>query len=480
MARQPGHLAEQQRTLGRYLAALRESAGLYQADIARAVPCHRTTVTHAEAGSQLPDAIFWEIADRVVGANGALIASYDQLIRAKSDHLAQQQATRRARAQATAEQLTPGPSVRPDRASPVSRARDNRQWGIVAGAPGRSAEDMMRRELLRLLSMLGVLVTTPNADEQLDQLDYPSITSGRFDNVTVDDYATLNERLWHVFVLSKSKGAALPLVHDQLDVLISSLNRSRGISTHRRLCALASELLQLAGEIFFDANKYSDAAYCYTLAATASKEADVFDLWACAMTRHAFIEIYERRFDKAAPMLELAARLARRGDGALSTRYWVSAVQAQAFAGLGELAACQRALDAAEQVRELSGDASNGGWLRFDGSRLAEERGSCYVQLRRPDLAENALDDALRQDLSARRRASVLTDLAMIGLQRGDVNQLICHAEAALEIATRTGSGFIGRKLQGFQDHLTPLLANNRVRQLDQQIMAVSRNFESR
>jgi hypothetical protein len=38
----------------------------------------------------------------------------------------------------------------------------------------------------------------------------------------------------------------------------------------------------------------------------------------------------------------------------------VSSVQAQAFAGLGELAACQRALDAAEQVRELSGDASNG------------------------------------------------------------------------------------------------------------------------
>jgi hypothetical protein len=53
------------------------------------------------------------------------------------------------------------------------------------------------------------------------------------------------------------------------------------------------------------------------------------------MTRHAFIEMYERRFDKASPMLELAARLARRGDGALSTRYWVFSVQAQAFAGLG-------------------------------------------------------------------------------------------------------------------------------------------------
>lgn len=44
MARQPPELAEQQRLLGQYLAALRKAAGLYQTDIARAVPCHRTNV----------------------------------------------------------------------------------------------------------------------------------------------------------------------------------------------------------------------------------------------------------------------------------------------------------------------------------------------------------------------------------------------------------------------------------------------------
>lgn len=124
MARQPGNLAEQQRTLGRYLAALREAAGLHQTDIARAVPCHRTTVAHAEAGSQLPDAIFWEVADRVVGADRALIAHYDQFIQAKSAHHAQQQAERRARAQATVQQLAVATPLRPDRVSPsVSCAR---------------------------------------------------------------------------------------------------------------------------------------------------------------------------------------------------------------------------------------------------------------------------------------------------------------------------------------------------------------------
>ncbi|MGH3852864.1 MAG: helix-turn-helix domain-containing protein [Pseudonocardiaceae bacterium] len=275
----------------------------------------------------------------------------------------------------------------------------------AAARGSSSSDDTIFCEMLRLLNIAGALVPAADPDGQIGQ---SSIDSGRLDGVVVAEYAMLNDHLWRVFVLSRLKGTVLPLVRNQLGVLVAGLGQSRGLSTHRRLCELVSELLQLAGEIFFDANKYGDAAHCYTLAAAASKEADAFDLWACAMTRHAFIEIYERRYDKAVPMLDLAAGLARRGDGSLSTRNWVSAVQAQAFAGLGDLAACQGALDAAEKVRTLPGDSSNGGWLRFDGSRLSEERGACYAQLQRPDLAEKTLGDALRQGLSARRRGSVL------------------------------------------------------------------------
>ncbi|MGH3694654.1 MAG: helix-turn-helix domain-containing protein [Pseudonocardiaceae bacterium] len=116
MARQPEFLTEQQRALGRYLRALREAANLYQADIARAVPCDRTTVTHAEAGSQLPASDFWEKADQLVGATGALIARYDELVDARTAYLAEQQAKRRTQAQATVEQLTAGPSVKSEQA----------------------------------------------------------------------------------------------------------------------------------------------------------------------------------------------------------------------------------------------------------------------------------------------------------------------------------------------------------------------------
>ena len=93
---------------GRYLAMLREAAGLYQTDIARAVPCHRTTVTHAEAGSQLPDADFWETADSVVGANGRLMVQYDALIQARETHKAHQRAACRARANTELAKLASG------------------------------------------------------------------------------------------------------------------------------------------------------------------------------------------------------------------------------------------------------------------------------------------------------------------------------------------------------------------------------------
>jgi transcriptional regulator with XRE-family HTH domain len=126
MARQPPELAEQQRLLGRYLAALRQAAGLYQTDLARAVPCHRTNVAHAETGSQLPNAHFWETADRIVGANGALVARYDALIQTRQTHAADLQAQRRAKAHATVQQLqAPPPRVH------RSMAADRVSWQAI-------------------------------------------------------------------------------------------------------------------------------------------------------------------------------------------------------------------------------------------------------------------------------------------------------------------------------------------------------------
>jgi tetratricopeptide (TPR) repeat protein len=345
-------------------------------------------------------------------------------------------------------------------------------WDAEADTAGR-LDDVNRREMLRLMSMAGSLLAVPPAHEQLDleRLDY----AGRLDGATLDQYAELNAHLWQAFSSSKFKRLTLPLVRKQLGVLTTNLQQSPDAAVHQRLCGLVGDLFQLCGEIFFDSDQYTDAAHCYSSAANASKEAEAFDLWACAMTRHAFIGVYERQFDKAAPLLAGAASLAQRGDQALSTRHWVAAVQAQTYAGLGDLAACERALDAAEEVNQLSGDIHTSGWLRFEGSRLAEERGMCFVELRRPELAEAVLTDALSKDISTRRRGSVLTDLAIVGAQRRDADQLVMYGNAAVDAARQTGSaGYVGRKLHSLRPQLVPFLGDSHVRHLDKQITTLT------
>jgi transcriptional regulator with XRE-family HTH domain len=343
--------------------------------------------------------------------------------------------------------------------------------GRAAHAPDLDAgdlDDMNRRELLRLLSVAGALVTLHQQDSTSDTRWAAALAAEADD---IEQCKLLNAHLWQVFRLSPSKRLVYPLVRQQLSRLTESLDRAHSGTTHTQLCELAGDLFQLAGEICFDSNRYTDAAHCYTLAASACKEAGAYDLWACALTRHAFVGMYERRFAQASSILTVAARVATRGDSQLATRHWVAAVQAGAFAGLGDADSCNRALDAARQVRALNQPATNSGWLRFDGSRLTEERGTCCIELGRADLAQTALTEALNQPISLRRRGSILTDLATLGIQRHDLDQVLEYGDTAVKFAEQTQSaGYVGRKLQRLRTQLTPYAADDRVSQLTARI----------
>jgi hypothetical protein len=191
------------------------------------------------------------------------------------------------------------------------------------------------------------------------------------------------------------------------------------------------------------------------------------------MTRHSFIYVYGRDFGAAVPMLEAATGIALRGDRSLSTWQWASCVRAQALAGLGDFTGCQRSLADAETVSGLSGLAQNGGWLRFDGSRLPEERGSCYAALGRPDLAVRFLGEALQEDLSGRRRGSVHTDLAAAGLLREDLDEFASHADAALRLAMETSSGYLVRRLRGLAQRSGVAATDRRVLDVVERVNAL-------
>lgn len=329
---------------------------------------------------------------------------------------------------------------------------------------------MIRREFLRVIAVTGALTAAPT-----DEIENLAESVRRS---SPQDFLRMNGHLWQVYQLARAKGSVYPVVRDQLATLNEAFCGHRQ-PEFRSMCAAAGDLLQLAGELSFDSNRYIEAATSYTLAASACRDAGSYDLWACALVRHAYIDVHERRYQEATHTLSAAEQVARRGDHSLSTRHWVAAVQAETYAGLGDLRACERALDAAEEVLYLASPGHTGGWLRFDGSRLAEERGARYLQLGRLDLAERALQDALHQAAIAqgpsyRRRAAVLTDLAAIGAKRSDADQVITYGREALQLARESGSGYVARRIAGLRAVLSPLTRDARVADLATEITTLT------
>ena len=240
----------------------------------------------------------------------------------------------------------------------------------------------------------------------------------------------VNDQLWKVFARASTKDALLPLVNAQLNLIDDGRVRS--------------SLLQLAGEIHFDANRYRDAVSCYVDAVHAGQASGDYDLWACALTRSAYVGVYDHQYRAALDAVTEAEGVAKRGDTQLTTAQWVQAVKAETLAGLGDVAGCERALALAANV---DGKSHTDGWLRYDGSRLAEEAGACYVQLGHSDRAEAALLLALAEPSSARRQGMVMADLAMVGVLRKDREHAAHYVTQALDIARQTGSGVVTRKL---------------------------------
>jgi tetratricopeptide (TPR) repeat protein len=333
------------------------------------------------------------------------------------------------------------------------------ETALHTAAEAARISDVDRRELLRLGGLVAIMAAGP------------ATTSGIEARLEDSD---VNPRLWAEFNDARYKAALLPQVLQHLTTLAEVLDRRLAPRARRRSLVAAADLLQLSGEIMYDGRRYDDAAACYTSAVAAAREAGEPDLWACALTRHAYVSLAGRRNRDAAQVLQPAVVLADRGDGGLSTRFWVASVQAKAYAGLGNAEECLRALDTADRVAGMGLGSSNGGWLRFDGSRLAEERGACLVALNKPAAAEPVLLDALGHLASGRRKGAVLADLVAVGAQMRDPERIADYGAQALRIATATGSGYVVQRLAAVQPELQGLLGAPSVAEVDRQIRALA------
>jgi len=285
----------------------------------------------------------------------------------------------------------------------------------------------------------------------------------------MQSFEALNKHHWDLYLSAATKSLVLDGVLGQFKMLAQLLKEPHTSQMHQRLCQLSSDLSQLAGEIFFDRHEHDTAQTCYRFAMSTAKEAKSPDLWASAVVRSAFIPLYEKQYEEALTLLKEAGRVAQHGNPSLSTQFWAAAVEAEAASGIGNLAACQDALDRAQEV--LNHQVMNPMWLRFDGSRLPALRGACFVRLQQPDLAMPALKEALPQfSEPSRRRGLVLADSAAASVQLQEIEQACSYASEVVEIVALGSSSFLRKELYKVRQQLTPFAATAPVKKLDQQI----------
>ena len=328
-----------------------------------------------------------------------------------------------------------------------------------------------RRELLQLLAIAGGTLLTSDID--WDHIEASLIRSSHIDTGLVSDLETINSHYWSLFMAASPKSSVLDGVLGQLKMHIQFLKEAHTTQTRQRLCALASSMSQLAGEIFFDLHDHDTAQSCYAFAASSAKEAKAYDLWASTLVRYSYLPIFEERFENAVPLLEQAEVLAQRGDPILPTRYWAAATYAEAESGMGNLKASQSAFERTHDVSTLT--EISPAWIRFDASRLPALQGACYVRLEQPGLAEPVLKQALQESAKTnRRRAMILSDLTLCALQQAEVEKASAYAEEVVTLTASSASGFLRNTVFKIQQQLTPFASIEAVRTLNERVASLA------
>ena len=116
---------------------LRKVAEQSQAQLGTHTRYDRTSINKIEHGQQLRDRPFWQAADTLLHADGALLKRYDELIASKREHTQRQRQASRAHHQADAARLRGERAVTsaPVNSDAANEPTDDPEQDAVLGAP---------------------------------------------------------------------------------------------------------------------------------------------------------------------------------------------------------------------------------------------------------------------------------------------------------------------------------------------------------
>ncbi|MCX0246286.1 transcriptional repressor NsdA [Streptomyces drozdowiczii] len=248
----------------------------------------------------------------------------------------------------------------------------------------------------------------------------------------------------------------------QLHEVTDLLQEPQPAATSKRLFRCAAELAELAGWMSYDVGLQPTAQKYFVLALHAAKEAGDKPLGSYVLSSMSRQMIHLGRPDDALELIHLA-QYGSRDCATPRTQAMLYAMEARAYANMGQPSKCKRAVRMAEDTfldAGIDGEPEPD-WIRFfseaelNGENSHSYRDLAYVAGRSPayaSLAEPVMQKAVQlfgeDDEHQRSYALNLIGLATVHLLKGEPEASTVPAEQALRVAKKVRSERVNTRLR--------------------------------
>ncbi|WP_381793735.1 hypothetical protein [Streptomyces niveus] len=248
----------------------------------------------------------------------------------------------------------------------------------------------------------------------------------------------------------------------QLHEVTDLLQESQSEVTARRLFRCAAELSELAGWMSYDVGLQPNAQKYFVLALHAAKEAGDKALGSYILSSMSRQMIHVGRPDDALELIHLA-QYGSRDCATARTQSMLYAMEARAYANMGQPGKCKRAVRMAENTFADAGDDGEPApdWIRFfseaelNGENAHSYRDLAYVAGRSPtyaSLAEPVMERAVqlfeKDEEHQRSYALNLVGMATVHLLKREPERSTALLKEALGIARKVRSERVNTRLR--------------------------------
>ncbi|MFE6174279.1 hypothetical protein [Streptomyces sp. NPDC056464] len=305
------------------------------------------------------------------------------------------------------------------------------------------------------------LVPAPSAPYQEPRPVPSSRARGRLSRPELDllESTTVMFRQWDA---QCGGGLRRKAVVGQLHEVTDLLQEPHPETTTRKLFKVAAELAELAGWMSYDVGLQPTAQKYFVLALHAAKEAGDRPLGSYVLSSMSRQMIHLGRPDDALELIHLAQYGSRDCAGP-RTQSMLYAMEARAYASMGQPGKCKRAVRMAEDIFSEADDwdEPDPDWIRFFseaelyGENSHSFRDLAYVAGRSPTYAslaeplmQQAVDLFAKDDEHQRSYALNLIGVATVHLLRREPEQSAVYAEQAMLVAKKVRSERVNTRIR--------------------------------